>query len=333
MESKVVNMKNKCSVLIFVLLLVAMLSACSNSKDNSKAAANYPKKTIQLIVPWDAGGDTDAVNRIIAEELEDVLGQTVVVKNIPGGSGVIGAQEALNAKNDGYTLLGVHDSVAMSDLMGQADFGYFDFEPISLMTSTYNAIATNPDNPWDSMEDLAEDAKANPGEISYAASIGSISQLEPALIQTSADIEFNIVGFDGTAQRMKALVANDVALGSVSLTAGKDYMEDGRMKLLGYTGEERSDDLPDLPTLKEQGIDIVSAANRGIMAPKDTPDAIIKKLDGALEEVANRDTFKKKMDDLGTEVNYQNTANYREFLKENEKQMKESLESSNLIDE
>ncbi|GIN21603.1 MAG TPA: tripartite tricarboxylate transporter substrate binding protein [Bacillus bacterium] len=314
-----------------LLLIFSLLLAACGSDEAGGKTDDYPNKTIQFIVPWDAGGDSDAINRIIAEELEKELGQTVVVKNIAGASGVIGAQEALTAKPDGYTILAVHDSVTMSELTGQADFGFSDFEPIAMMTSTYDAIATHPDNPWNSMEELVEDAKKNPGKISYAASIGSTSQLDPALIQTASDIEFNIVGFDGTAQRMKAVVGNDVDLGSVSVAAGKDYISSNRMKLLGYAGEERNPELPDVPTLKEQGIDVVTGTNRGVAAPKDTPEEMIKRLSDALEKVANNDSFKNRIEEMGTDVNFKNTEEYTEFIKISEETMKKSLENSGLL--
>jgi len=328
------EMKKKLWMLMGLSLVLVALAACSSDTAEKAGSSGsvYPNKPIQLIVPWDAGGDTDAVNRIAAEELEKVLDTTVVVKNIAGGSGVIGSQEALSAEPDGYTILAVHDSMAMSELTGQAGFGFSDFEPISLITSTYNMIATNPENPWNSMEDLVADAKSKPGEISYAASIGSISELEPALIQTGAGIKFNIVGYDGTAQRMKAIVANDVALGSVSIVAGKDYIEGDRLKFLGYTGEERSKDFPDVPTLKEQGIDVVSAANRGFVAPKGTPEEIIKKLDEALKQVTSSENFITKLESLGTDVNYKNTEDYKVFIKDLETDMEESLRDSELID-
>lgn len=326
-------MKKVINIVLLGFIVVFALSACGSKETSGGAADGYPNKPIQLVVPWDAGGDTDAINRLIAKELEKILDGEVVVKNVAGGSGVIGAQKVLNAKNDGYTILSIHDSVAMSNLTGQSNFGYFDFEPVALMTSTFDAIATNPENPWDSMEEVIKDAKENPGKISYAASIGSTSQLEPALIETAADVKFNIVGFDGTAKRMKAVVGNDVDLGSVSVVAGKDYLADDRMKLLGYTGPERSPVLPNVPTLKEQGIDVVSATNRGIVVPKDTPEKIVKKLNDALKKVANSETFKSKMEKVGTNVNFKGTEEYVKFLKENQKSMEKSLENSGLLAE
>ncbi|MDC3412078.1 tripartite tricarboxylate transporter substrate binding protein [Aquibacillus sp. 3ASR75-11] len=326
-------MKKFTFISLIGLMVILTLSACGSKASNEAKTSDYPNKAIQIVVPWGAGGDTDAINRLVAKELENILDTDVVVKNVSGGSGVVGAQQVLNADNDGYTLLSIHDSVAMSQLTGQSDFGYFDFEPIALMTSTYDAVATNPDSPWDSMEDVVEYAKENPGEISYAASIGSTSQLEPALIETAAGIDFNIVGYDGTAKRMKAVVGKDVDLGGVSVVAGKDYLDDNRMKLLGYTGEERSPVLPDLPTLKEQGIDVVSATNRGLVAPKGTPKEIIEKLSNALEEVATSEAFTSKMEELSTDVNFKATEAYNEFLKKNEKDMKKSLKKSGLLAE
>lgn len=321
-------------MLFGIVMALFSLSACTKdeSANSEDASSGYPKKPIQIIVPWDAGGDTDAINRIAAEELEKVLNQTVIIKNIAGGSGVIGSQEALNAKPDGYTLLAVHDSMAMSELTGQAQFGFSDFDPISLITSTYNMIATSPDNPWDSMEDLVADATKRTGEITYAASIGSISELEPALIQTAADVKFNIVGYDGTAQRMKAVVANDVALGSVSIVASRDYTKDNRLKFLGYTGEERSNEFPDIPTLKEQGIDVVSAANRGFLAPKGTPEEVIQILNDAFAKVTSSKSFIERLESLGTEVNYKSTEDYIEFIESTKKDMEDSLRQSDLID-
>src|SRR5699024_9253551 len=297
----------KKTLLALVILLILILGACSNSDEQvEQQVDDYPEESIKLIVPWYAGGDTDIIFRLVADGLSEEMGEKVVIENIAGGSGVVGAQEFLSAENDGYTLLAVHDSVTLSQLTGQADFGFDDFEPISLLTSDYDTVATHPDSKWEDMEDLIEDAKENPGEITFAASVGSTTQLLPAMIQSAADVEFNIVGYDGTAERMKAIAGGDVDLGGVSVAAGKEYLEDDRMKLLGFAGDERSEQLPDTETLGEQGVEAEVATNRGIVAPQDTPDEIIEILSEALDEVVNDEEFEEKVSELGTDTNYKN---------------------------
>lgn len=314
--------------------LALVLSGCgSSAQDNAggdAAAESYPEQPIQLIVPWSAGGDTDAIYRLVAQELEKELDGTVVVKNVSGGGGTVGAQQALSAENDGYTLLAGHDSIAISKILGKTDFGYFDFAPIAQMTSTYDFVAAPAGSPWDDMKDVIKDSKADPGSISFGASIGSTSQLEPLLIQGATDVKFNIVGYEGTAERMQALVGDHLNLGGVSVVAGKEYLDAGKLKLLGYLGEQRSEVVPDVPTLQEQGIDVSTATNRGVFAPKGTPDAIIEKLNKALQKVANSEVFTTKMKNLGTEVNFKSTKEYKKFLKENASEVEQAMQKAGM---
>ncbi|QUL78817.1 tripartite tricarboxylate transporter substrate binding protein [Brevibacterium sp. SMBL_HHYL_HB1] len=319
-----------CSLAAGVAGLSLLFAACGGGQTGS--ADSYPNKSIEMIVPWSAGGDTDAIFRMIGDGLKEELGADVVIKNVPGGGGSVGAQQAMAANNDGYTLLAGHDSIAISHISGETDFGYFDFEPISLMTSSYDYVATAADSSWDDMDDMIKDAKANPGEISYGASIGSTSQLEPALIQAVADVEFNIVGQKDTAERMQAVVGGHVDLGGVSVVAAKEYLDADKMKLLGYMAPERDDALPDVPTLKEQGIDAASATNRGLFAPEGTPEEIVDKVDDALAEVAEDQEFVDTLTDLGTDVNYKNTDEYETWLKDNQEEMQDAMEKAGMVD-
>lgn len=320
-----------CSAVLAIALSGCGSSAQQGADDGNAAANNYPEQPIQLIVPWSAGGDTDAIYRLVGQQLEEELGGTVIIKNVSGGGGTVGAQQFLNADNNGYTLLAGHDSIAISKILGKTDFGYFDFEPVAQMTSTYDFVATPVNSPWDDMNDVIKASKAEPGSISYGASIGSTSQLEPLLIQAAADATFNIVGYGGTAERMQALAGSHVDLGGVSVVAGKEYLDAGKLKLLGYLGSERSEAVPDVPTLTEQGIKVSTATNRGVFAPKGTPDAIVQKLSNALKEVANSETFTTKMENLGTEVNFKASEDYTAFLKENATEIEAAMKQSGML--
>ncbi|MGI6038098.1 MAG: tripartite tricarboxylate transporter substrate binding protein, partial [Limnochordia bacterium] len=219
------------------------------------AFAAYPEKPIRMIMPWAAGGDSDVLMRIVAQHIEEHLGQPMVVVNITGASGAIGAREVLNAAPDGYTILAGNDSIGMGYASGVADFHYFDFEPIALMTSTPMVVATHADNPWQDFKEALEAARQNPNSIRFGVTLGSTTQLLPLAAAARADAPFRIVGYDGTAPRMTALLGKHIDLGETSVPAGIDYVRSGELRLLAITSGTRHSSLPDLPTLKEQGLD------------------------------------------------------------------------------
>lgn len=311
-------MKNlrKNLILGLVVLLTAsfVLSGCSSQSTGQESS--YPEENIKLIVPWGAGGDTDVIARTANKYLEEELGVKIVVQNIGGGSGAVGAKEAMNAESDGYTILAGHDSIGISKLMGQTDFDYSAFEPASLLTSAPQLIATHVDNPWDSMDDVVDQLKEDPESISFGASIGSTSHIVPLGIQDKADVKFNIVGYDGTSKRTQALLGQHLDFGATTIPAAKEYMKANQLKMLGIATEERKEALPDVPTLKEQGIDFTNATNRGYFFPKDTPESIIKTFSEAVEKVAKNPDFIKEMEKMGVEVNYKNYKDYAEYLKD-----------------
>ncbi|MDI6601955.1 MAG: tripartite tricarboxylate transporter substrate binding protein [Thermoanaerobacteraceae bacterium] len=337
----------KKSLLIVILILVlAFISACGGQGQTTQQTggqqtetqgkvdaqyANYPDHPIQLIVPWGAGGDSDVLNRLVAKYLEKYLGQPIVIVNIGGGGGSVGAQQAMQAKPDGYTLLAGHDSLGMSYLTGGADFNYFDFEPIALMMSTADIVATHPGNSWSGMKDVIEDAKKRPEEITFGCSLGSTSQLTPAGIEYATGVKFKYVGYKDTAERMTALLGKQIDLGSTSIPAGSEYMKAGKIKLLGIAADKRAEQLPDLPTLKEQGIDWSLQTNRGYFAPKGTPKEVIQKVADALRKVSEDPDFQKEMYNQGTFVNYKNPEEYTQFLKENYEMLKDVLSKTGLL--
>jgi tripartite-type tricarboxylate transporter receptor subunit TctC len=299
--------------LVLMLSTILVLTGCSGK---SAGEAQYPQENIKLIVPWGAGGDTDVIARIANKYLEKELGVKIIVQNIGGGSGSIGAKEAMNAESDGYTILAGHDSIGISKLMGQTEIDYSAFEPAALLTSAPQLIATHVDNPWNSIQDVIDQLKSDPESISFGASIGSTSHVVPLGIQDQAGVTFNIVGYDGTAKRTQALLGKHLDFGATTIPAAKEYMKANQLKMLGIATEKRSDALPDVPTLKEQGIDFTNATNRGYFFPKDTPEEIVKIFSKAVAKVAENSDFIKEMEDMGVEVNYKNYKDYAQYLKD-----------------
>jgi tripartite-type tricarboxylate transporter receptor subunit TctC len=280
--------------------------------------AAYPDRPVKLVVPWAAGGDTDNIFRPFQPGLQKALGQTVVIANIGGASGTRGAKEVKDAPADGYTLYAVHDYIHSTYWAGVADVKYSDFEPICLIASTPSVLTASPKTPWKSMQDLVKDAKSRPGSISVGATLASTSHFFPALIEQAAGIKFKYVSYEGLAPRMNAILGGHVDLTDSNLTQ-KGKVDAGQLKFLAIATEKRSPEIPNVPTLKELGINVVYDVNRGIMVPKGTPADVIGQLGKACAVAVKAPEFAKAMKLQGTQVRYLPRAQYAKWLAENDK--------------
>jgi tripartite-type tricarboxylate transporter receptor subunit TctC len=266
-------------------------------------------------VPWAAGGDTDNIFRPFAQLFQKHLGQTVVIANVGGASGTRGAKEVKDSPADGYTLYAVHDYIHSTYWAGVADVQYTDFEPICMISSTASVLTASPKTPWTSMQDLIKDAKAHPAHITVGATLASTSHFFPALIEKATGVKFKYVSYEGLAPRMNAILGGHVDLTDSNLTQ-KGKVEAGQLKFLGIATEKRHPELPNVPTLKELGINVVFDVNRGIMVPKGSPAEIITKLGSACAAAAKEPEFARAMKLQGTDVRYMDRATYTKWLKE-----------------
>jgi tripartite-type tricarboxylate transporter receptor subunit TctC len=279
--------------------------------------AAYPERPVRLVVPWAAGGDTDNIFRPFAPGLQKYLGQPVVVANVGGASGTRGAKEAKEAAPDGYTLYAVHDYIHSTYWAGVADVQYTDFEPICLIASTPSVLTASPKTPWKSWQDFVADAKKRPGEITVGATLASTSHFFPALIEQAAGLKLKYVSYEGLAPRMNAILGGHVDLTDSNLTQ-KGKVEAGQLKFLAIATEKRHPEMPNIPTLKELGINVVYDVNRGIMVPKGTPADVIGKLSSSCAAAAKEPEFAKAMKLQGTDVRYMDRAAYSAWLKQND---------------
>lgn len=279
------------------------------------AHAAYPDRPIKLIVPWAAGGDTDNIFRPFAPAMQKSIGQTVVVTNVGGASGTKGAKEAKDAPADGYAVLGVHDYIHLTYYTGVSEVNYSDFEPVCLIASTPSVLTASPKTPWKSMQDLIADAKARPGQITVGATLGSTSHFFPAMIEKAAGVKFKYVSYEGLAPRMNAILGGHVDLTDSNLTQ-KGKVEAGQLKFLGIATEKRSAEMPSVPTLKETGVNVVYDVNRGLLAPKGTPNDVMAKLESSCAAAAKDAAFADSMRKQATEVKYLDRKAYAKWLKE-----------------
>jgi len=303
-------MKRRGLVLLALVLAVTLTSG-------TLALGAYPERPIKLIIPWAAGGDTDAIVRVFAELAKKYLPQPLVATNITGASATRGALEAKKSPPDGYTLYAVHDYIHTTYYTGVADVNYWDFDPICLATATPAVLAATGKAPWNSMKELLEDAKKRPGEIKVGATLGSTSHFFPAMIEKDTGAKWKYVSYEGTAQRMTALLGGHIDLGETNLTQ-HDKVKVGQMKMLAIATERRSPEIPDVPTFKELGINVVYAVNRGYLVPKGTPEAIQVQLEQTCEKVTKDPAFAESMKKQGTDIVFLGRKAYADFLKKND---------------
>jgi tripartite-type tricarboxylate transporter receptor subunit TctC len=292
--------------------------------------AAYPERPVKLIVPWPAGGDTDGIFRPFAQQLQKHLGATVVVANVAGASGTVGAREAKNSPPDGYTIYAVHDYIHSTYYTGVADVAYTDFEPVCSVSSTPAILTASPKTPWSSYRELVADAKARPGQITVAATLGSTSHFFPALIEKAAGITFKYVSYEGLAPRMNALLGGHVDLGESNLTQ-KGKVDAGQLKFLAIATEARHPDVPGLPTLKELGVNVVYAVTRGLMVPRGSPADVVAKLEAACAKSAGEAKFAEDMAKQGTAVRYLDRQAYARFLRQNDQVNKDLARDLGLL--
>jgi tripartite-type tricarboxylate transporter receptor subunit TctC len=293
-------------------IVAAILAAASCA-----AFSAYPERPVKLIVPWAAGGDTDVIYRALQPHLQKHLGNTVVISNVGGAGGTKGAKEAKEAAPDGYTIFAVHDSIHSSYYTGVGDVNWTDFQPICLVSSTPSIVTGSPKVTWADMKALVADAKARPGQVTVGATLGSTSHFFPAMVEKAAGVKFKYVSYDGTAPRMNALLGGHIDMGESNLTQ-KGKADAGQLKFLAIATDKRSPEIPNVPTLKELGIDVTYAVNRGLLAPKGTPADVMAKLESACKAAASEPAFAAAMKEQGTFVSYKSPKDYTEFLKAND---------------
>ena len=279
------------------------------------AAAAYPERPVKVIVPWPAGGDTDSIFRPFGPQLQKHLGATVVIANVGGASGTKGAREAKGSPPDGYTLYAIHDYIHLTYYTGVANVKYSDFDPICSLSSTPAILTASPKTPWKTWQEFLADAKKRPGQISAAVTLGSTSHIFPALVEKAAGIKLKYVSYEGLAPRMNALLGGHVDLGESNLTQ-KGKVAAGQLKFLAIATEKRHPEIPDVPTFKDVGLNIVYDVTRGLVVPKGTPEAIQAKLADACKKAAAEPKFADDMAKQGTAVRFLDRKGYAGYLKQ-----------------
>jgi len=317
----------------FIASAAAAVAGCAQQSDTGAAAAeDYPSKKVQYVIPFDPGGESDVTARLQQQALEDALGVSVVVSNREGGGGAVGWSELANdTKSDGYTVMGANLPHTLLQPLARDDAGY-ETEDINwayIFESTPNAFLVAKDSPYNSLKEFVEAAKQKKMTVGGSSDF-SANHMGTLALNEEAGVEMTYVPFSGTAAASPALLGGQVdALMSYNTEALE--LQDQGAKVLAVASEERLQELPDVPTFKEQGYDVVEGAWRGVALPPETPDEVVQKVADAFEEVNNDPQVKKKMENLGFHIENMGPDESQEFVEERQEEARQLLESFDLI--
>jgi len=270
-------------------------------------AQAYPAKPVRIVVPFPPGGTTDLVARMVQPKFAEFLGQPVLIENKGGAGGSIGAAEVARSAPDGYTLLMVFDTHAVNPtLIPKLPFDTAkDLVPVMLVGTAPMAIATNASKPYKTFGDVVKAAKAKPDSVTFGSiGNGSLGHLTMILVQQSAGVQLVHVPYKGGGPMTQDALGGqiDLAIGSVAVIA--PHVKGGKLRAIAVTGDKRSQSMPDVPALAEQGFKGFSAlAWWGIFAPTGTPKPILDKLHAELQKVlAMPDVRKTLTETLGMDI-------------------------------
>jgi tripartite-type tricarboxylate transporter receptor subunit TctC len=319
------NFKNIIGLSV-IFMVIFLLSAAS-------VQAAYPERDITLIVPWSAGGGTDAVARMLANEAEEYIDVSINVENRTGGGGAVGHGQGARANPDGYTVTMTTTELPIQPHMEDVDYSYEDYRPIMLVNSDPATVTVRVDAEWDDIQALIADAKENPGELlASGTATGGIWHFAKLAFEAETDTQITWIPSQGMAPAVTDLLGGHVDFVTGSMGEVASQVEAGELKVFGVMSAERLSQFPDVPTLKEQGIDVTTGTSswRGIQVPAGTPDDVAEKLHEAFYKAYQSESFQSKMMDLGYGLTYLGPEEFGEFIKNNNDTFKALVEQFNL---
>lgn len=292
----------------------------SQTADPAPTDIAWPEGTVNVTLPYAAGGDTDTYCRALFQRVGDKLGQTFVVTNLTGGSGIVAAMDVMAKKPDGYTILFNHTGASLvQEATDTVDFSYTeDFANCCTVAidQTYALVAVSKDGGykqysygWENLEDMLDYAKANPGKVRYSTVFGSTTQYVGMMLERNAGVTFdNIDVGTSSGDRMAALLGGQVDIVAINYMNVKDYIENGDLICMGIMAEDRVAGI-DFPTFVEQGYpDVVTAKKYEVKFPKGTDQAIVDKLSATCKEIVESPEFADVLSKYFAEPLYRDAA-------------------------
>ena len=293
-------------------LLFASL-ACAQS------AVDWPSRAVRIIVPFQAGAATDLISRQFGQALAKEYGQPFIIDNKPGAAAMIGSDAAARAPGDGYTLLmtGPASMVTNRFLYKKLSYDPDAFEKVSLVAFTPNILLSSPSLPFKTLAEMVKYAKANPGKLTYASfGTGTTSHLAGEMLKSLANIDIVHVPYKGAGEAIPALLGGQVSMYFDTIMTGLPFVKNGKLRALGVSNSKRSEMVPEIPTIAEQGYPGFDIAPwYGIVATKGTPPEVVAKLNASIERLLKDPAFREKLVHTGAEALFANPTDFAAMVK------------------
>jgi tripartite-type tricarboxylate transporter receptor subunit TctC len=288
------------------LLLLAGAAAALPAavQAQAQAPAAYPTKSIRLVVPYAPGGGADGNARLLAQAMGTLLGQSIVIDNKPGASGVIGDMAVIQSPADGYTLLFDTFPYAVNAVLRKLPFDPVkDLVPVSQAINMPNILLVPENAPYKTFKDFLAYAKANPGKLTYASyGAGGTAHLAGEMLRRDAGVDWLHVPYNGGAPAVTALLAGQVSAYFANPVSGLSYVQSGKLRALATTGKQRMGVLADVPTVMESGFpDFEIVEWNGFFAPAATPPALVERVSATVREAIRQPEVQKRLLGLGIE--------------------------------
>lgn len=304
-----------------------------------QAQTDYPNRAIKFVVAYAAGGPTDVIARIVAQELTPMLGQSVVVENRTGANGNIGNESVAQAPADGYTILVNTLSLNVNPLLNPARVKYNpskDFTPINLAVVLPQYLVVGNDSPIKTVADLVNKAKSSPGAVNYgSAGHGGSAHLSAALLAQRSGTQMTNVPFRGNGPALTEVMAGRVDFIFYPMIGVADFVAQNRLRIVAVTTPKRHPDTPNVPTMAESGYpgfeEYVGPV--GFVAPAGTPAAVVQKLNTAISTVLAKPAIKQKLSNLGADVVSLGPNEYRTWLTQDHDRWAQLIKQANIKDE
>ncbi|MEW6424303.1 MAG: tripartite tricarboxylate transporter substrate binding protein [Bacillota bacterium] len=334
--------------LIICMVLILFVAGCGKaeqaSKQDTKQDAShsetkkeeqkldYPKKPITVIVPYSPGGSASTELQVIVDIAKKYLPVPLVMVNKPGGGGSVGMMELLEAPADGYTIVRANTGAFM--LQGKSS-GLYDIDelvPIAQSTSNSNSVFVSKDSPYKNLKELLDTAKKSPGKMTCAiVSKGGYVHLLAYNLLKEAGAKCELIPHDGGSEVLKAVMGGHVDFGVAATPALTKYHKSGDIRVLAVFTSKRAEALPDVPTVKESGINLASAQQGLFIAKKGVPEPILKYLEDAFQKILTDEECIQSLEKIGAEPEYMNRKQIEEVWKEENPMWRSALEDLGYI--